>query len=88
VATPTQQKPFVPRYLINGWFDPVAPYHPIVDMICALRSVGVHDADYQTLTVPDSDAHSFSLWSIWDGISNPHQPVKKDVIDFLDAHLK
>jgi acetyl esterase/lipase len=37
VATPTQQKPFVPLYLINSWFDPVAPYHQIVDMICALR---------------------------------------------------
>ena len=86
VATPTQQAPFVPLYLINSWFDPTSPYHQIVDMICALRSVGVRDSAYQTLTVPDSDAHSFHLWSIGDGISG--QTVKQDVVDFLDAHLK
>jgi acetyl esterase/lipase len=89
VATaPTQNAPFVPLYMINSWFDPVAPWHQIVDMICKLRSVGVPDSAYQTLTVPNSDAHSFALWAHWDGISDPHKKVRDDVIDFLNAHLR
>ena len=58
------------------------------DMICKLESVGVPDSAYQTLTVPDSNAHSFALWDHYDGISSPCKKVKQSVIEFLDAHLK
>ncbi len=60
----------------------------MVDMICKFQSVGVPDSAYKTLTIPDSDSHSFQYWYDWDGISDPPVTIKKDVIDFLDAHLK
>jgi hypothetical protein len=88
VAAPTGDAPFVPLFMINSWFDHPPPYNQMVDMICKFRSVGVSDSAYQTLTIPDSDLHSFHYWSSWDGISDPAKTVGTDVIDFLNAHLK
>jgi hypothetical protein len=80
----------VPLFMTNSWYDNLVPYHQMVDMICKLQSVGVPDDAYKTLTVPDSDAHSFALWDHWDGISQPPATatVGQDVIAFLDTHLK
>jgi acetyl esterase/lipase len=79
---------FRPLYLINSRYDTM-PYHQILDMICALRSAGVPDTAYQTLTIPSSAEHEFAYWDSWDGISsNPAKKVSDDVIAFFDAHLK
>jgi acetyl esterase/lipase len=77
---------FKPLYLINTQHDPM-PYHQIVDMICGLRSAGVPDSAYKTLTIMGSNEHSFAYWDSWDGQSPPNK-VKVDVINFFNAHLK
>jgi len=76
--------------MINSWFDHPDSYHQIVEMICALRAVGVPDSAYQTLTIPDSAQHSFHYWDRWDGqpCNGPCNDIAHDVIAFLDAHLK
>jgi hypothetical protein len=61
----------------------------MVDMICALKSAGVPDSAYQTLTIPNSGQHGFEYWDSWDGVPiGPTRLIKGDVISFLDAHLK
>lgn len=80
-----------PVFLINSIHD-FMPYHQIVDMICALESVGLSEAngDFQALTIPGND-HSFANWIDWDGVDRPvgHTlTVRDDVIAFFDAHLK
>jgi len=61
-------------------------------MICALQTASVAAEDYTTITIPDSNEHSFSYWDTWDGIarigSQPTLTVAGDVIHFLDSHLK
>ena len=88
VQAPTDEAPFVPLFMVNSWFDHPPPYHQMVDMICKFQSVGVPDSSYKTLTIPDSDLHSFHYWSSWDGISDPPLTVGEDVINFLNAYLK
>jgi hypothetical protein len=60
----------------------------MVDMICLFQLLGF--TDYQTLTLPGTDAHSFHYWNYPDNspptVLTPL--VKDDVIAFLDAHLK
>jgi len=81
-----------PLFLINSLHDSM-PYHQIVDMICALESVGLSEAngDFQSLTIQGND-HSFSIWFDWDGVTpvgdGPSKTVGTDAIEFLDAHLK
>ncbi len=75
--------------MINTWFDMPPPYHQIVDMICALRQYE-DDSAFKTITIMNSDAHSFHYWNSPDAlpaaVTTPL--IKNDVIAFLDAHLK
>jgi hypothetical protein len=90
VKTP-EEVPFKPLFLIYSLHDSPPPYRQIVDMICALKAAGVPDSAYQTLTIPNSAEHSFVYWYSWDGqpcIDIPCNQIVRDVIDFLDAHLK
>jgi hypothetical protein len=57
-------------------------------MMCALENTGVLDSAYQTLTIPDSDEHSFHYWGSPDGIPGSGILIKDHVITFLDEHLK
>ena len=82
LVTTTNTNPLMPLYMINSWLDSPPSYHQIVDMICALRAVGVADSAYQTLTIPDSDEHSFAYWDSWDGISSPKKTVGQDELPF------
>ena len=76
----------VPLFMANSWNDSPPPYQQMIDMICALDAKGI--TDYQTLTI-SGIAHSFHYWGSWDEQSSDHtQTVGKDVIGFLDAHLK
>ena len=81
--------PFKPLYLINSYGDNPTAYHQIVTMSCALEDQGlVLGTGYQRLTIPGG-AHAFAYWGASDHLSDdPSQTVGKDVIAFLDAHLK
>ena len=58
-------------------------------MICALKSAGMSNTDYQTFTIPNSSEHSFNYCYSWDGLeSEPSLTIASHVIPFLDAHLK
>src|SRR5438067_1623268 len=80
---------FKPLSLINRYGDNPTAYHQIVTMSCALEDQGVVlGTGYQRLTVP-GDGHAFAYWGAWDHLTPDHsQPVGKDVIAFLNAHLK
>lgn len=79
--------PFQPMYLINSWFDHPPSYHQMVDMMCKLNSF-TPTPEFQTLTIPNSDLHSFHYWSRPDGIPGSGEEIRDHVVDFLDAHLK
>jgi hypothetical protein len=89
VALTIDPDDFKPLLLINSQYDQM-PYHQIVDMVCALESAGVSEDDYQAITVPDTDDHSWATWDDWDHIEplGPELTIGSDVISFLDAHLK
>jgi acetyl esterase/lipase len=89
VALTIDPDDFKPLLLINSQYDQM-PYHQIVDMVCALESAGVSEDDYQAITVPDTDDHSWATWDDWDHIERlgPELTIGSDVISFLDAHLK
>ena len=80
---------FKPLFLINSYGDNPTAYHQIVTMSCALEDQGlVLGTGYQRLTIPGG-AHAFAYWGASDHLSDdPSQTVGKDVIAFLDAHLK
>jgi hypothetical protein len=59
----------------------------MVDMICALKSAGVPDSAYQTLTIPNSEEHAFEYWDSPDGQPGSTNLIKDDVIAFFHAHL-
>ena len=90
LVTPDNTNPLVPLFMINTYYDSPPPYHQIVDMICAFRSIGVSDSAYKTLTIMNSDEHSFGYWDSPDKLPSTVQTplIKDDVIAFLDAHLK
>ena len=81
-----------PVFLINSNHD-FMPYPQIVDMICALETAGLSEAngDFKALTIPGND-HSFSIWFAWDGVvpvgSAPTLTAGAQAVSFLDAHLK
>ena len=90
VTPPSEEHPFKPLFLINTQHDPT-PYHQIVDVICALKTAGVAESDYKTMTLSRSNEHSFNYWESWDRQPCPGggcKTVGEDVIAFLDTHLK
>jgi len=76
--------------MLNTWLDMPPPYHQMIDMVCALESLGVDPSSYKTLTIMNSGEHSFHYWDSPDHIPAilGTQAIKTDVISFLDAHLK
>ena len=58
----------------------------MVDKVCKFQTLSF--TDYQTLTIPNTDAHSFQYWNYPDTVPATTREVKDDVVAFLDAHLK
>lgn len=72
-----------PLYLINTDNDSMPP--PQLDnMVATLQAHGVPTTAYQTLTIPNSNLHSFYYWRSADGYGSF---INQDVINFLNAHV-
>jgi len=80
-----------PMFLINSEFDAGMPPHQIIQMQCALQTIGVDPALYKVWTIPGSDEHAFQYWDspILDEFPpNNTELVRDRVIQFLDQYLK
>jgi acetyl esterase/lipase len=79
-----------PMYFIHTDLDPM-PHHQIVDIQCALESIGADPTLYKAWTIPGSTEHAFEYWDslIYDDIPpNNITTVKDRVIPFLNQYLK